>query len=548
VESDTIRDDSSTAIASGGAGSPAPAPTLADLPAPGRRALGLGLLILLFAAVAFGPLVTFEPEPTLEKEFEGVFFTPSDTSPIVVLLLAIWLLYRRWDRLRRLPLRSGPVWLYGGLLLLAGAIVAWATFVDARDLRVPALMAATMGLGALFGGRRAMRVLLVPTAFLVFAMPMPAPLLNFTLSHMQFWTANFAGFLLHLIGTTAFVSGDRVLLQGNTFAIVENCGGVRITETLTMLTILMLDLFRRDPLHSAILLALTPLVAFLCNGVRAATLILNPHAQIAEIHTLQGIGMLLGGVIVLYAIDGFLGWLLRWRRPAAAQPQPAPAAVAGRPVGAWSLWVATGAFAAFAAIALLVPPWASPPRWPAPNLDRDFAEVDGWVSHELPVDSKFLGRAGFQRQLSRRYYRSGQTVDVYAAVGIRGFRPRSALFSKAVLLGSGWNTQEQGATRLDPGGIEATWRVSVSGTREFLVISWYERAGGLLGESLRSFLGLDRSPLRRPGEVLVIRIATRMTGLGERDRAQAEARLLQFYAVLRPKLDALNSTLEGDTP
>jgi hypothetical protein len=188
-----------------------------------------------------------------------------------------------------------------------------------------------------------------------------------------------------------------------------------------------------------------------------------------------------------------------------------------------------------------------PPQWPPPDLNRDFAQVGAWSSHESSVDHKFLGRMGYQRELSRRYYLKGQTVDLYAAVGMRGFRPRSALFSKAVLPGSGWNTLEQGPIRLDPGGIEATWRISVSGTRKFLVISWHERAGGLFAETLRNFLGLDRSPLRRPGQPLVVRMSTRLTGLEARDRSRAEARLLQFYSALRPELDALNANLEGDT-
>jgi hypothetical protein len=307
----------------------------------------------------------------------------------------------------------------------------------------------------------------------------------------------------------------------------------------------MLDLFRRSPLHSAILIVLAPFVAFLCNGIRAVTLMLNPHSGIAEIHTLQGIGMLLGGLIALYAIDGLLGRLLRSKAPAGALP---PAAATGRPVGAWTLRVTTGALAAFAFLALLVPPWPPPPPQPAPDLARDFAEIGGWSSQELRPDRKFLGRIGLQRDLYRRYYRNGQTVDLYAAVGIRRLRPFSVLFTKALLPGSGWNTRDQGAIRLEPGGIEATWRVSVSGTRKFLVISWHEQAGGLLGESLRSFLGLDRSPLRRPGQPVVARIATRSNGRDGKNRTRAEARLLQFYSVLRPELDALNSTFEGDTP
>jgi hypothetical protein len=200
VQPDPDQEDAPTGDA---AGSPAGPATLADLPPPGWRALGLLLLSAVFAVMAFRPLLRFEPEPTLEAEFEGVFFTPSDTSPIVVLLLAAWLLYRRRERLLRLPLASGAVWLVAGLLLLAGAILAWATFVGARDQRVLALMAAVMGLGALWGGRRAMRVLLLPTAFLLFAIPMPAPLLNAMLIPMQLWTAEFAGLLLNLLGYTA---------------------------------------------------------------------------------------------------------------------------------------------------------------------------------------------------------------------------------------------------------------------------------------------------------------------------------------------------------
>jgi len=548
VESDANQEDSPTGHGAAAPGAAAGPPTLADLSLPGPRTLGLLLLNAIFAVVAFGPLAAFDPEPSVRAEFEGVFFTPSDTSPSIVLLLAAWLVYRRWERLRRLPLVRGPAWLSGGLLLLAGAILAWATFVGARDLRVLALMTAVMGLAALFGGRRAMRALLLPTAFLGFAMPMPAPLLNATLYHMQFMTAELTGLLLQLLGTTAFVTGDQILREGNNFAIIETCSGVRITETLTMLTILMLDLFRRRPIHSAILLLLVPAVAFLCNALRAVTLILNPHADIAEIHTLQGIGMLLGGLILLYGFDSFLGWLFPRKPSAATPPDPTPRPDRGGPVGKGSWWAATAVLAAFAAIAIFLPPWPRPHRLPAPLLVRDFLEVGGWSSEELPVDRRFLGRIGLGRDLYRRYWRNGEIVKFYVATGQRDFRPRSVLFSKARLPGSGWNTQERGRLRLDPGGIEAVWRLSVSGTSRFLVLSWHESGGGLAGESLRSLLGLDLSPLRRPGEAMVVRLSTRMMGPGPADRARAEARLLRFYSVLRPKLDAIHAALRSDTP
>ena len=48
------------------------------------------------------------------------------------------------------------------------------------------------------------------------------------------------------------------------------------------------------------------------------------------------------------------------------------------------------------------------------------------------MERRFYGRIGIQRDLYRRYRRNGQVVDLYAGVGNRGYRSRSALFTKAV--------------------------------------------------------------------------------------------------------------------
>jgi exosortase len=523
---------------------PGAQPSLAQLPPPGWRALGLGLASGIFAYLAFGLLANFDADPILEKEFEGVFFTPSDTSPAVVLLLAGWLIYRRWNRLRNLPLVAGPVWLWAGLFGLSGALLGWSIFVAASDLRVLSLMAAIQGLAALFGGRNAMRALALPTLFLGFAIPMPAPMLNAMLVRAQYWTAEFTGLLLHLSGQTAFVAGDQILREDNTFAIIETCSGIRITETLTMLTILMLDLFRRRALHWALLIALTPPVAFLCNGLRALTLILNPHSDIAEIHTAQGIAMLLGGLITLYLLDGLLARLL----PLSPPSHPAaPATAAAAKLDAWRPRVAVAALAGLAAIALWGPVWRMPPKFPDRGMLVAFDTVGKRHFRDREVDHRFLGRIGIKAELYRRYRNGGEWVDVYLGVGNRSYRPRSALFTKAQFPGSGWNTQSSGSLRLEPGGYSAVWRLAVTGARRDLVISWHEAAGGLVAESLRSFLGLDQSPFRAPGDEITLRISAPVLGAAPEDRAHAQTRLLQFYAEIRPILDGLHSRLRGDT-
>jgi hypothetical protein len=139
-------------------------------------------------------------------------------------------------------------------------------------------------------------------------------------------------------------------------------------------------------------------------------------------------------------------------------------------------------------------------------------------------------------------------VDAYVAVGNRDYRPRSALFTKAQFPGSGWNTRRHGRLRLEPGGHGAVWRLAESGARRDLVISWHEAAGGLVAESLRSFAGLDQSPLRAQGDEIVVRISTPVIGASAEDRERAQAYLLAFYREIRPILDALHTDLRGDTP
>src|SRR5262249_33867783 len=143
-------------------------------------------------------------------------------------------------------------------------------------------------------------------AVLVFAVPIPAPLLNYIVWHLQIGTADFTGLLLQMVGVPVLVSGDRILLREGLFAIIETCSGLRSIETLALLSILMIDLFGRRGVHAAILLLISPIVAFLINGLRCLGLIFNPHADIESIHSLQGILMLLGGVLLLYFIDGLL--------------------------------------------------------------------------------------------------------------------------------------------------------------------------------------------------------------------------------------------------
>src|SRR5262249_55431266 len=76
-----------------------------------------------------------------------------------------------------------------------------------------------------------------------------------------------------------------------------------------------------------------------------------------------------------------------------------------------------------------------------------------------------------------------------------------------------------------------------SGTQTLLAYHWYEGSHGLALETARAMGALDASPLRLPGEILVVRLVTDVETPIAVGLAEAEQRLAAFYGELRPVLD-----------
>ncbi len=500
--------------------------------------LALGLVL-----VAYRELLIFDPAIHVSAEVEEFFFEPSYTSPRVVLGLSLWLLYRRRERLLRLPLGAGSPGPAAALLAAGICVLMWSTYTGAPDLLALSLSLNLLGVAALLRGPRAIRVLAVPAAFLLLAIPVPSPLLNHVLFPLQLITASYTGWLLHALGVPAYVLGDQILGAEGNFAVIEGCSGMRSIESLCMIAILLVDLFRRTGLHALLILLAAPAVAFGLNGLRAATLVLNPHSEIVAIHNLQGIAILLAGLIALYLLDGLLARALRGRGRSRAAPLTGPS----RPdVAARRLRAVVGVAAAAAALSLWLPRWQL--AWPTSELAARQIPDDlaGWRARTRPVDWMFLGRVGFGQVVSRTYRQGREQVYLFVGVGDRSQRLRSPLSPKNLYPGSGWSVEENGGSGLDSGDSgrgAASSRVVHSTTSRQLVYHLQVGSGSLGAEVVRSLLALDSSPLRRESEGVVVRISTPVDGPADNDLQAAEDRLLRFYRDLRPELLALGERL-----
>lgn len=505
----------------------------------------IGATVVL-AAILYYPLFSPEAKTDLTHQGELFFFEANEAAGAPVLMLAAWLFYRRshyMDLLRG----KGSVAAASMFFLITAALYGWGAFTEAPDIQLASSMPLLAGIVSLLGGRIAMRAYWLPIVFLGFALPISPVLLSAVIYSIQLVTAQYAGLVLNLIGVASYVQGDQILRPENTFVVIETCSGVRTIVTLTMLTILLIDLFERRGRHAAILIMLAPVVAFLTNGLRVVTLVLNPYSDVASIHNLQGIVMLLVGLTAIYLLDHLLERFMTERESQARAEELDAIQVEGVSDRVFSkrMLAVLGVLVLMLGLRFTVKPYdvgRYVDETTTKLLDRAFAD---WESSPIKVDYGFLGTVHYLTWEQRRVKFDGGTVDVMVAVGEEQHRKETILTPRLAWPSSGHEvlTDEMISIGSDGDGIndmeempDMRRLVLRRGAKSVLSYSWYEHAGGLATEWFRQAAALDRSPLVRSRHILAVRLSTNL-GSGAEGAERAERRIKRVYERLAPELE-----------
>ncbi|MAG29516.1 MAG: hypothetical protein CL908_01325 [Deltaproteobacteria bacterium] len=493
--------------------------------------LALGLGCFLYYSLFFPPDHT-----KLVAQGEEFFFEANEAAGAPVLLLSLWLLYRRSHY--RDVLRGAGALVPGlAALALTVALYVWGAYTRAEDIQLASVMGLLTGVVLLLGGRAGLRAYWLPIVFLAFALPLSPVLLSAAMYPIQLATASYAGVILNSIGVASYVQGDQILRPENTFVVIETCSGVRTIVTLSMLTVLLIDLFERRGAHAVILILLAPFVAFLTNGLRVVTLVLNPHSSIHSIHNLQGVAMLLVGLTAIYLLDLLLERALGSRAPRAEEGDYGVAQGEGVPGGQRTarLLLVVAALLAMLGIGRSITPWTYDrglAEMPDALLARVFGEE---ASRPVQPDYQFMGSVRYLAHARRRVDLDGRFVDIHLGVGDEQQRKHTLLTRRLAWPDSGYALVDARDETLGDGAPRARRTVLRRGARVVLSYSFYERAGGLPAEWLRQAAALDRSPFVRPAHMLAIRISTSLGPGGSRVE-EAEARIRRAWALLEPEL------------
>ncbi len=503
----------------------------------------------LLALLAFAPLYLSSgageaalPLPDA-RDAERFFFEPHQSSPALVLLIAAWLGWRRKDRLLASPPRSAPV-AAGASFAAALAFGVWARLNEAPDLLVFSLIASTAGFALASRGWAGARVLGAPLIALLFALPIPGRLQNEIIWSLQLWSATSAHGLLELFGIEVARNGLFMSQGDSGFLVIESCSGFRSLHILLLVALVLRDLVELRRLSFVLFLA-TPIVALGLNAVRIAWIVwTDPGNASTEGHVGQGLTILLVGSGLLFALAVGLSRADRTapERDAPHTPPSDPAASSSRPAPSSSVWASlTGVLALLCIIQLTISPWSAPGRTRIP-IEASFADRGGWTGEDVASDRIFIGSVSVGRMRHRRMTHPGSraapraglremspgVVEVFVALESSQY-PRWSPFSDLLLLPArDWGlrqTQSRQDWRLQRPLDEA---IAVRGSQTALVRLWRIRDPGVLVESLRSLLALERGPFERPHDRAVIRLVTPLELNAAPALRDAQQRLDQF--------------------
>lgn len=285
--------------------------------------LKFGLLLVLFIGV-FWELLDFVA-PRWGQLVHAWLHEPDWSHGPLIPLFSAYLVYQRWDEIRKTPVRQAWVGLpimVGGFLLYVWSLSGLLAFGYAQPL---GLMITLLGTIIFLCGVPNLRYLGVPWLFLFFAIPMPQRLYFELTDPLRRMAATVAAAVLNLsphldvwrLGSNLEYSYHPPtplrpgLQHEGVIGVADACSGMRSTVTLCALGVAVAFMSERPMWHRLVLVAACVPIATFCNFIRVTVtcwlhVFVDPKYASGTYHTMLGL-LVIG---LAFAIFAGLGRLL----------------------------------------------------------------------------------------------------------------------------------------------------------------------------------------------------------------------------------------------
>lgn len=217
----------------------------------------LGISLLFSFAAFSGGLANQFGRWSTQDEYSHGFLIP---------LISLWML---WDRREALWQSIGkPAWVGIPAILLAGFMLLVGELSAIFILVQVGFIVSLIGIALLFGGMPLLRLTLLPSLFLLFAIPMPYFLDSIMSWRLQLVSSELGVFFIRLFGIPVFLEGNIIDLGSYKLQVVDACSGLRYLYPLTSLGFLVAYLFKAPLWQRAIIFISTIPITIFMNSFR----------------------------------------------------------------------------------------------------------------------------------------------------------------------------------------------------------------------------------------------------------------------------------------
>jgi exosortase len=240
-------------------------------------------------------------------------------------VVSAFFIFREYPTIFARPARgwkiSGAIALAGTASLVLTRLNPWHWGQSGQiSLLVLGFVLVWAGAFGIFFGENAMRKASFPLLFLLFAIPIPAPLLSDIIVLLQKGSAEAVSVAFRIIGVPAVRHGFDFALPGITIQVAEECSGIRSTLALVMTAVLAGHLWLRSFPRTLPLCIATVPISIAKNALRIAVLswlaiYVDPQFLLGNIHHQYGGILFFGFGLLAMGITLVLLQRLRFRHP-----------------------------------------------------------------------------------------------------------------------------------------------------------------------------------------------------------------------------------------
>jgi exosortase B len=269
------------------------------------------------ALLAAGLLVLLAP--VFHKLAYTVWNTDEQGHGPIILAVAVWLLWLRRERFQTELASAVPAGIGGWLVLALGLV----TYLVGRLQSIAmfemgaAIPLLTGALAVTFGWRAA-RIAAFPIFFILFAVPLPGPVVDAVTQPLKQAVSYVAEAILYAAGYPISRSGVILMVGPYQLLVADACAGLNSMFTLEALGLLYMNLAGHTARMRNVALAILIVpMSFFANVIRVIVLVLvtfhfGDEAGQGIVHGAAGMLLFAVALVLMFIIDGVLG-LFRWK-------------------------------------------------------------------------------------------------------------------------------------------------------------------------------------------------------------------------------------------